>query len=213
MESWKQHESVTRIHNWLDTYCEHLFQTFVCFRPVYVTGSQASQDYYPYFGLLISGMEILIERRSSVQKDGHPAYFFLCSAQAAIERRKLAQRAAESRGGHTPSPLSETPMPGQFLGQLASPSSQRRLTDDEFVQFLEVGCYLCPYLVAVQANTVNINSHEIHNQQELQLAPIWIRGSAWSVYGDRFIHEEVHQSLQDAVLHTPSCLAPNLNCS
>lgn len=73
-----------------------------------------------------------------LQKDGHPAYFFLCSAQAAIERRKASQKASDLREGAPPTPLPDSPVQGQYLGQLAIPTSQRRLTEEEFVQFLEV---------------------------------------------------------------------------
>ena len=79
---------------------------------------------------------------SAVQKDAHPAYFFLCAAQAAIERRKCTQRASQLTGGQAPKQLPEKPVPGQFLGQLAIPNSQRRLTDEEFIQFLEVILFL-----------------------------------------------------------------------
>lgn len=73
-----------------------------------------------------------------MQKDAHPAHFFLCAAQAAIERRKCAQRATSQRGGAKPNPLPETPVLGHYLGQLAFPSSQRRLTEEEFLHHLEV---------------------------------------------------------------------------
>ncbi|KAK9807487.1 hypothetical protein WJX72_000478 [[Myrmecia] bisecta] len=72
------------------------------------------------------------------QRDSHPAYLFLCSANAAVERRRAWQRAKELRGG-VASPLRIGAIdPGRFVGQLVVREPARRLTDAEFVQHLEV---------------------------------------------------------------------------
>ena len=91
--------------------------------------------------------------RSALQKDAHPAYFYLCSAQAAIERRRCAQKARDARGGEAPPPLAVRPAEGQFVGQVVLLEPPRRLTDDEFVLYLKVS----PLSVRVDVTTQTLN--------------------------------------------------------
>lgn len=73
---------------------------------------------------------------SSLQRECHPAYFFLCAATAFIERRRAAQQAKEARTAsqvQNPADVS----PGRAVGQMTAQGG-RRLTDSEFLAWLEV---------------------------------------------------------------------------
>ena len=71
-----------------------------------------------------------------LQRDCHPAYFFLCAATAFIERRKAVQKARESPA---PTPSQGTPdaVPGKAVGQLVTQNG-RRLTEPEFLAWVQV---------------------------------------------------------------------------
>lgn len=79
-----------------------------------------------------------------VQRDCHPAYFFLCAATAYTEQRREVQRMRDAHLA-TPGANSLAPQevgPGKGVGQLVVPHLQgvRRLTDPEFLAWLEVSC-------------------------------------------------------------------------
>lgn len=84
-----------------------------------------------------------------VQRECAPEHFFLCAANAAIEQRKAARFARDARGG-VPA-LKLDVVPGRFVGQLVVRQPPRRLTEEEFVQHLEVRnvtlfCFESPFV-------------------------------------------------------------------
>ena len=79
-----------------------------------------------------------------LQRDCHPAYFFLCAATAYADQRREVQRMRDARLT-TPGARSLAPpevRPSKGVGQLEVPHLQgvRRLTDPEFLAWLEVSC-------------------------------------------------------------------------
>lgn len=79
-----------------------------------------------------------------LQRDCHPAYFFLCAATAYTEQRREVQRMRDARlvtlGARSLAPSEVGP--GKGVGQVVVPHLQgvRRLTDPEFLAWLEVSC-------------------------------------------------------------------------
>jgi hypothetical protein len=71
------------------------------------------------------------------QRDAQPVHFYLGAANAAIERRRAAQRAREVRPPGSPSAAYGV-VPGIYVGQFVVREGQKRLTDEDFVHFLEV---------------------------------------------------------------------------
>lgn len=77
----------------------------------------------------------------TVQPDAQPAHFYLGAAHAAIERRRAAQRARELRPPGATSAAALQVSPGAYVGQYVMREAQKRLTEEEFLQFLEVGIF------------------------------------------------------------------------
>ena len=76
-----------------------------------------------------------------LQRDCHPAYFFLCAATAFIERRRSAQQLREAQnptqaGSHRVAAPAGV-APSRAVGQLVKEGG-KRLTDPEFLAWLEV---------------------------------------------------------------------------
>lgn len=76
-----------------------------------------------------------------LQRDCHPAYFFLCAATACIERRRSAEQMREGDpslplGSQRGAPLAGVG-PGRGVGQVVKEGG-KRLTDAEFLAWLEV---------------------------------------------------------------------------
>ncbi len=72
-----------------------------------------------------------------LQREAQPAHFFLGAAHAAVERRRAAQRARELRpmGAAAAAPAV---VPGTYVGQFLAADGLRRLSEEEFLHFLEV---------------------------------------------------------------------------
>ena len=84
-----------------------------------------------------------------MQREAQPAHFFLGAANAAIDRRRAAQRAAELRPPGAAAGVGVAP--GAYIGQLVTSNAQmpRHLSDEEFLHHLEAsilqthGCCMC----------------------------------------------------------------------
>ena len=82
-----------------------------------------------------------------MQREAQPAHFFLGAANAAIDRRRAAQRAAELRPPGASAGVGVAP--GAYIGQLVTSDAQtpRHLSDEEFLHHLEVSilqiCHAC----------------------------------------------------------------------
>lgn len=78
---------------------------------------------------------------AGLQRDCHPAYFFLCAATAFIERRRSAQQLREAQhstqAGSQRVAAPAGVAPSRAVGQLAKEGG-KRLTDPEFLAWLEV---------------------------------------------------------------------------
>ena len=72
-----------------------------------------------------------------MQREAQPAHFYLGAANAAIDRRRAAQRAAELRPPGTSAGVGVAP--GAYIGQLVTSDAQtpRHLSDEEFLHHLE----------------------------------------------------------------------------
>eukprot|EP00884_Botryococcus_braunii_P005388 jgi/Botrbrau1/14850/Bobra.0326s0004.1 len=71
------------------------------------------------------------------QRDCSPAFFYLCAANAAIEERRALQRLRERTEGSVQRDPVEGIQPGAYVGQLVVREPPRRLTEPEFIQYLE----------------------------------------------------------------------------
>ena len=85
---------------------------------------------------------------SGAQRDAQPVYFQHEAAQAAIQRRRLAQELRTASPRKRRAPLAGSAGPGTFVGQvvLSMPGhASRRLSDPEFLTHLEVSerCLQC----------------------------------------------------------------------
>ncbi|BDA49831.1 probable trafficking protein particle complex subunit 11 at N-terminal half [Coccomyxa sp. Obi] len=71
------------------------------------------------------------------QREAQPAHFFLGAAHAAVDRRRAAQRARELRptGAAAAAPAV---VPGAYVGQFLAAEGLRRLSEEEYLHFLEV---------------------------------------------------------------------------
>lgn len=84
-----------------------------------------------------------------MQREAQPAHFYLGAANAAIDRRRAAQRTAELRPPGARPPVESAP--GAYIGQVVTSDAQspRHLSDEEFLHTLEVGFFFSgalPYL-------------------------------------------------------------------
>ncbi|KAK9904998.1 hypothetical protein WJX75_007420 [Coccomyxa subellipsoidea] len=71
------------------------------------------------------------------QREAQPAFFFLGAAHAAVERRRAAQRARELRLAGAAAAVPAV-VPGAYVGQFLAVEGARRLSEEEFLHFLEV---------------------------------------------------------------------------
>ena len=96
-----------------------------------------------------------------MQKDAQAAHFYLCAAHAAIDRRRAAQKAKEARGGGAPAPLPGRVGRGVFMGQIVIADGHKRLTDEQFLQHLEVS-----HFKLVQAPQGKIQESAIYTRDQ-----------------------------------------------
>ena len=77
-----------------------------------------------------------------LQREAQPAFFFLGAAHAAVERRRAAQRARELRLAGAAAAVPAV-VPGAYVGQFLAVEGARRLSEEEFLHFLEVHRIFC----------------------------------------------------------------------
>lgn len=121
-----------------------------------------------------------------LQREAQPAHFFLGAAHAAVERRRAAQRARELRpmGAAAAAPAV---VPGAYVGQYLAADGLRRLSEEEFLHFLEVTTPLNCLFSSQKYCTAGARSDPVFQLQK-KAALLGSTLGLWHLFKEEFLH-------------------------